>query len=339
MRTSPLENSGAAISSPKETQSLKVELPGENPLLPLNTNAKRMPQDPAAQTSNLPATWNTLKLAAITVAMLVLSSRLLGADAVRGSQDPARMKKRVEASFSELNSSGAGQGMIVGESSQVSIHCHWIPAGTFVMGGTLTDEKRHPVTLSRGFLMAETECTQAQWETVMGRNPSVFKGTNLPVDSVNWEQANQFCAALTEIHLKAGSIPEGWLWSLPTEAQWEYACRAGSTGDYAGKIDSLGWYDLNSGEKPHSVMEKAPNSWGLFDMHGNVWEWCADWYSDYSPLPATDPKGPAEGTNRVLRGGSWGNYDTNCRSANRFNVMPSDRNRNQGFRPILRRKD
>lgn len=271
--------------------------------------------------------------------MFVVSSRLLSAEPGKGSQDPVRIKKRIQAEFSQLKTSGAGQGMIVGESSQLSLHCHWIPAGTFVMGGTLSDEKRHPVTLSNGFLMAETECTQAQWEAVMGRNPSVFKGANLPVDSVNWEQANQFCATLTEIHLKAGLIPEGWVWSLPTEAQWEYACRAGSTGDYAGKINSLGWYDLNSGEKPHEVKEKEPNSWGLFDMHGNVWEWCSDWYADYSPLPATDPKGPAEGTNRVLRGGSWGNYDTNCRSANRFNVMPSDRNRNQGFRPILRRKD
>lgn len=267
--------------------------------------------------------------------LVFLASLGLVASAVAG-EVPRATRDRVNRGFSESQKSPPGARMIVGQGSRVSIPCHWIPAGTFVMGGTMNDEKRHSVTLSSGFFMAETECTQAQWQAVMATNPSFFKGTNLPVDSVTWPEANQFCILLTEMHRKEGVIPDGWLWSLPSEAQWEFACRAGSTGDYSGKIDSMGWYDLNSMEKPHVVGEQKPNSWGLFDMHGNVWEWCADWYAEYPGLAAKDPQGPEQGINRVLRGGSWSSYDTNCRSANRFNVMPSDRNRNHGFRAILR---
>jgi formylglycine-generating enzyme required for sulfatase activity len=216
-----------------------------------------------------------------------------------------------------------------------------IPAGTFLMGSPPGEadrqeiETQHQVTLTQGFWLGATDVTQAQWTTVMGTNPSHFKGETLPVLAAFWDNAMAFCQKLTERERAAGHLPEGYAFTLPTEAQWEYACRAGTTGAYAGDLDAMAWYAKNSGGTTHPVGTKEPNTWGLFDMHGNVWEWCADWYGSYPGGSATDPTGPASGSLRVLRGGSW-NFDAaSCRSALRYNFEPSFRFSSVGFRVAL----
>ncbi|HEY7545724.1 MAG TPA: bifunctional serine/threonine-protein kinase/formylglycine-generating enzyme family protein, partial [Blastocatellia bacterium] len=177
-----------------------------------------------------------------------------------------------------------------------------IPQGEFLMGsekGEGDEKPAHKVRISRPFEMGKYEVTQAQWEAVMGNNPSNFKGANLPVENVSWNDAQEFIQ-------KLNARNDGYVYRLPTEAEWEYACRAGSTGDYAGNLDEMAWHGSNSASKTHSVGQKKPNAWGLHDMHGNVWEWCMDWYLEnyYSQSPSADPPGPGTGSLRVSRGGS-----------------------------------
>ena len=176
--------------------------------------------------------------------------------------------------------------------------------------------------------MAKTEVTQAQWNAVMGNNPSNFKGDNLPVEQVSWNEAQDF---LEKLNAKIGNTDRGKM-MLPTEAQWEYACRAGELGPFSGgTIDEVAWYNDNSKGKTHPVGMKKSNAWGLYDMHGNVWEWCADWY-DAELEGGVDRSGPASGSDRVYRGGSW-NYDAyGCRAANRLNYSPSFSYNDGGFR-------
>ncbi len=197
-----------------------------------------------------------------------------------------------------------------------SYNFRYCPAGTFTMGSPTSeperysDETQHEVTLTRGFWMLETEVTQALWESVTGENPitsSRLKGQNKPVGNVNWEDCQEFIEKLNSL----GIAPAGLKFRLPTEAEWEYACRAGTRGPYAGSsLDSIGWYEGNSGDDNHDVGEKSPNAWGLYDMHGNVWEWCSDWFDfdTYDAASQTDPTGPSSGSNRVLRGGSWSSF-------------------------------
>jgi formylglycine-generating enzyme required for sulfatase activity len=212
-----------------------------------------------------------------------------------------------------------------------------IPAGRFTMGSASSevdrssDERQVEVSLSQPFWLAKTEVTQAQWEAVMGSNPSRLKGPNLPVENVSWEDAQAYLTKLNE----KGVLPDGWKFALPTEAQWEYACRAGEKGPYSGgTLDEVGWYGDNSGNQTHEVGQKKPNAWGLHDMHGNVWEWCADWYED-TLKGGADPAGPSSGVHRVRRGGSWG-YDASfCRAADRRRDYPGNRGNVLGFRPAL----
>ena len=194
------------------------------------------------------------------------------------------------------------------------------------------DEDQVQVTLTKGFWMAKTQVTQKQWVAIMGDNPSYFKGDNLPVESVSWNDAQEFLEKLNE---KIGNTDGGKM-VLPTEAQWEYACRAGETGPYSGgTIDQVAWYDGNSGSETNSVGTKKSNAWGLHDMHGNVWEWCADWYDD-SLSGGTDPSGASSGVFRVYRGGSWGNFFAAfCRAAFRGTFLPDRRDFYLGFRPAL----
>jgi formylglycine-generating enzyme required for sulfatase activity len=189
----------------------------------------------------------------------------------------------------------------------------WIEPGSFVMGSP-PEERRHKaegpqthVTLSTGFWLGRTEVTQRQYESVIGTNPSTFKavGSDAPVERVSWIDAMKFCEVLNERERTAGRLPEGYAYTLPTEAQWEYACRAGTTGDYAGDPGDMAWYDENSGATTHVVALKEPNAWGLYDMSGNVLEWCFDWYGDYPGGKVTDPTGPRHGHYRIARGGSW----------------------------------
>ncbi len=181
------------------------------------------------------------------------------------------------------------------------------------------EKPQHRVRITKPFYLGKYLVTQEQWEAVMGNNPSHFKGPKNPVEMVSWDDCQQF---LGKLNAKAGS--GAGKFQLPTEAQWEYACRAGSKtkycfGDDESKLGEYAWYDANSGNKTHPVGEKKPNAWGLYDMHGNVWEWCQDWWKDgyYKESRVDDPTGAATGSSRVLRGGSWGNPARGCRSADR----------------------
>jgi len=212
----------------------------------------------------------------------------------------------------------------------------YIPAGQFVMGSA-TDEKGreeeetpHKVTLGKAFYMGVTEVTQVQWKAVMGQRRGGFEGDALPVEEVSWKDATAFCEKL--------SAATGRKCRLPTEAEWEYACRAGAAGRFSGsdKLDDLSWFDDNSEEKTHPVGTKKPNAWGLYDMHGNVAEWCADYYAvPYSLKETTDPTGPAQGSARVVRGGSWSSFERGCRCASRMNLNPAHQMKTVGFRVVL----
>ena len=202
-----------------------------------------------------------------------------------------------------------------------------IPAGTFVMGserGPFEHERpAHEVTISQPFCLGKCPVTQEQWQALMAGDPSRFQGAKHPVDGVSWEKARDFCGKL--------SARTGQTVRLPTEAEWEFACRASSTTDYCfgDSEDSLaeyGWFEGNSAGATHAVGEKKPNAWGLHDMHGNVWEWCQDWYDPnyYADSPRVDPQGPAESrlSAHVLRGGSWSVEARYCRSATRGGDFP-----------------
>jgi formylglycine-generating enzyme required for sulfatase activity len=213
----------------------------------------------------------------------------------------------------------------------------WCPPGAFLMGSPASeadrsnDETQHRVTLTKGFWMAKTETTQGQWESVMGDNPSHFKGMDLPVETVSWDDVQGWLVKMNERH----PLPAGWKWELPTEAQWEYACRAGTETAFAGDFDEMAWYSGNSGSKTNPVGTKQANDWGLHDMHGNVWEWCRDWYGDYPSGVASDPQGSAAGSFRVRRGGGWFNDPLNCRSACRNRSTPDGRYLSIGFRVVV----
>jgi formylglycine-generating enzyme required for sulfatase activity len=215
-----------------------------------------------------------------------------------------------------------------------------VPAGSFTMGADKNFENadddetpQHRVSISKPFYLGTYEVTQAQWTAVMGNNPSKFKGRSNPVEQVSWDDIRIFIQRLNQ---KEGHAR----YRLPTEAEWEYAARAGTTGAYSfgDDEDSLGryaWYEGNSGEKTHPVGQKQPNAWGLYDMHGNVYEWVQDWYGNYSSSSVTDPKGPSSGSLRVYRGGGWRSPARYCRAALRGSNSPGRRDVGLGFRLAL----
>ncbi|MBI5766755.1 MAG: formylglycine-generating enzyme family protein [Verrucomicrobia bacterium] len=221
--------------------------------------------------------------------------------------------------------------------AQPTLPLVWIAPGTFWMSGTHGAGDDTEVTLTRGYWLGQTEVTQAQWQGVIEDNPLPFftRGSDRPVETVAWDMAMIFCTKLTERERSAGRLPPGYAYTLPTEAQWEYACRAGTTGPFAGEIDALAWHEGNSGGQTHPVGQKRPNAWGLYDMHGNVQEWCADWFGAYPGGQVNDPTGPALGQYRVLRGGGWAGSTGSCRSAFRLFVQPASGNRVLGFRLAL----
>ena len=219
----------------------------------------------------------------------------------------------------------------------------WCPPRVFLMGSPEDEEERGEnenqvqVQISKGFWMARTTVTQGQWEVIMDSNPSCYKGPNRPVESVSWQDALEFCKKLNDVE----QLPSSYHYALPTEAQWEHACRAGENGPYwGGSLDEVGWYrgvswyGYNSAGGTNPVCQKKPNAWGLHDMHGNVYEWCADWYDD-TLLGGTDPKGPSSGVYRVARGGSWFISASRCRAAFRYGIYPGYRDDGLGFRPAL----
>jgi len=227
---------------------------------------------------------------------------------------------------------------------ELNLQMAYIRPGTFTMGSPASESGRSSdegpqtqVTLTEGYWLGKTEVTQAQWEALMESIPSKFMGPDRPVEQVFWSDAMEFCRKLTERERSAGRLPEGYEYTLPTEAQWEYACRAGTTGQYGGdgNLDDMGWYRQNSGNTTHPVGQKQANAWGLYDMHGNVWEWCLDWYGNYPGGSVRDPTGPASGTGRVGRGGGWGSYAIGCRSAFRSGGVSGYRFNGLGFRLAL----
>ena len=202
--------------------------------------------------------------------------------------------------------------------------------------GTFKREEQQ-VTLTKPFYIGKNEVTQAQWQFVMGNNPAKFKGSDFPVVCVSWNDAMEFCKKLNDL----GLAPAGYQFSLPSEAQWEYAARGGNKRrgyEYSGSNDikEVAWYDGNSGSQTHPVREKQPNELGLYDMSGNVWEWCFDWYGgDYGGGAVIDPQGPQNGSYRVVRGGSWCSNASGCRVASRGGNFPSRRDYFYGFRLAL----
>ena len=217
----------------------------------------------------------------------------------------------------------------------------YVSGGTFTMGATSEqgsdayywEQPAHSVTLS-GYYIGKYEVTQALWKAVMGSNPSSFKGDNLPVENVSWNDVQKFLRKLNAM--------TGKRYRLPTEAEWEFAARGGNSSrgyKYSGSnsIGNVAWYDGNSSDRTHAVGTKSPNELGIYDMSGNVYEWCQDWYSSsyYGSSPRTNPKGPNSGSNRVRRGGSWGHDAGRCRVLSRSGYSPVHRDNSLGFRLAL----
>ncbi len=227
----------------------------------------------------------------------------------------------------------------------------WINPGSYTMGSPIFEQDRAldegpqtAITFTQGFWMGQFQVSQAEYLAITGVNPSSFAGDlNRPVETVSWLDATNYCARLTAAEKLAGRLPAGYAYRLPTEAEWEYGARAGTTTrfsygddpDYSG-LANYCWYGSNSGDTTHPVGQKLPNPWGLYDMHGNVWEWCLDWYSpSYLGGFLIDPLSGLLGSERVVRGGSWKGLNRFCRSASRSSGDPAVPGPNVGFRVVL----
>jgi formylglycine-generating enzyme required for sulfatase activity len=264
------------------------------------------------------------------------------------SKPQAGPQVALQSPVSARTSSGAKEGQ-AWTVPDLNLEMAYIRPGSFTMGSENGNDNEKPltqVTLTQGYWLGKTEVTQAQWEALMGTTvaqqrdkagpelPLWSQGPGYPMYYVNWDDATEFCRKLTKRERAAGRLPEGYEYQLPTEAQWEYACRAGTTGDYAGNLDAMAWYAQNSGNTIHPVAEKRANAWGLHDMHGSVGEWCADWNGNYPGGSVSDPTGPASGGLHLSRGGGWNSIAAYCRSASRW-LDPGIRFCNQGFRLAL----
>ncbi len=227
----------------------------------------------------------------------------------------------------------------------------WIEPGECTMGSPPDEvgrflDKEEPQThviLTRGYWMGRYEVTQGEYEDVVGFNPSLFKGDRQrPVEDVTWFNAVDFCTRLTAKEREAGNLPEGFEYRLPTEAEWEYAARAGTTNRFSYGDDpdyrllgNYAWYTGNSGLRTHPVGQKLPNPWGIYDLHGNVFEWGLDWFGQLPGGTVIDPQGPESGTDRIIRGGYWDSVPAFCRSAMRVHFIPTVRISYLGFRVVL----
>ena len=253
-----------------------------------------------------------------------------GKEAEARAKEKAKARAKAEAEAEELLRNG-----VVTLPGDVQLKMIKVEPGSFRMGSE-NEEPVHQVTLTKPYYLGETEVTQAQWRAVMGNNSSRFQGDSRPVECVSWNDAMAFCKKLND----QGKAPEGWKFTLPTEAQWEYAARGGNRSrgyTYSGSNDvgEVAWYGNNSGRETHAVRQKEANELGLYDMTGNVYEWCLDWFGSYSSSAVTDPQGPQSGSGRVLRGGSWVSYAQYCHVAQRSNYDPDYRYYYFGFRLAL----
>jgi formylglycine-generating enzyme required for sulfatase activity len=274
---------------------------------------------------------------------VLLMTLLLVAVVGCGNSDTSPDEQAVQPEADTSESTQAGDPLV----NSIGMKFLQIPSGTFTMG---ENDEAHQVTLTKGFELGVYEVTQEQYEKLMGKTPSEFKGKQNPVEKVSWDDAVKFCRKLSELPEEKAA---GYAYRLPTEAEWEYACRAETktTYSFGDSVDSLGdyaWYNKNSGDPAggswvpedtvnnttHPVGVKKPNPWGLYDMHGNVWEWCQARYGDYPSGSTTDPTGPAKGSDRVFRGGSWMNFSDGCSSANRRARAPDLRAPHLGFRVL-----
>ncbi len=236
-------------------------------------------------------------------------------------------------------------GMKPGERQTITVNnvefaFRWCPAGSFIMGSPESeknryeDEIQHEVVFTKGFWILETEVTQRMYQAIRKVNPSNFKGETLPVDTVTWQETMDFAQELSRLT----NLSEKTGFTLPTEAQWEYACRAGSSGPYYGKLEEIAW----SGEEresgtTHSVGIKKPNAWGIHDMHGNLWEWCLDAYREVTKNKEVDPffSDVTKSGVRIDRGGCWDSTPDYCRSAHRGSYEPDRKSTFVGFRIVL----
>lgn len=277
-------------------------------------------------------------------------------EAIRNSSDPqdfkdylaafpngahaaiARTKiRQLEAAKMMPTNSPATSGRNLSSSykNQTGIEFVLIPPGSFMMGsnnGEADEKPAHQVTINYSFYMGKYEVTKEQLASVMGYDASYLEDCgNCPAVHVSWRGAQEFISKLNQMN-------DGYTYRLPTEAEWEYACRAGTTGDYAGELKEMAWFRDNSGKRTHAVGQKQPNPWGLADMHGNVWEWCEDWYHETyygAPTDATAWLSGGEQKYRVLRGGSWNSFGSDLRSANRdFRYAPDVQFDYSGFRVV-----
>ncbi len=278
--------------------------------------------------------------ACLYLLLIVLASPAYGAEPARASapfaSDKASAHQQAWAKHLEIP---------VQATNSIGMKLSLVPPGQFSMGSPpkeewhRDDEVLHRVTITNPFYIATTEVTQRQWKALFGTNPSFCTGDDLPVETVTWEQAAEFCRKL--------SLKEGMKYRLPTEAEWEYACRAGTTTPFhTGETISTDQANYNGNhtyangrkgqfrEETSAAGSFSPNAWGVHDMHGNVWEWCADWYGEYPKDDATDPTGPATGDRRIFRGGCWMNFPAVCRSATRAKVIPLSWHFHLGFRVV-----
>jgi formylglycine-generating enzyme required for sulfatase activity len=266
----------------------------------------------------------------------VLACALLGACAAEKSM-PQWDGKESTAAYAQR--AGLAPTLTLDLGDGIKMELVLVPAGKFLMGSPETEKQRNPnegpqheVTISKAFYMGKYVVTLEQYQKITGVNPNHFKGPNVPVEQISWFDARDFCVKLSAVC--------GRTVRLPTEAEFEYACRAGSTtayyfGDDETKLGDYAWYGSNSNKMMHPVGEKKPNAWGLYDMHGNVWEWCQDLYEEYPAGPVTDPQGATQGTLRDLRGGGWGNNAAHSRSAHRGAHDPDHRGDPRGCRVVV----
>lgn len=313
-----------------------------------------------------------IKFSAVMVGMILCLSCIVYAQVVRDLGDEKKLK-RSDVSVAGNVDISSGKEYTIKLGNDVELEMIWVAGGSFDMGSNSSDaysneQPVHRVTLD-GYWIGKYEVTQAQYKTIMGANPSMWKGDTFPVEKVNWNDCREF---IREINSRTGSL--GITFSLPTEAQWEYAARGGAKSrgyKYSGSddLDDVAWYISNSGDKylsnsimeglakaskweeyrakrdeshckTHIVGQKQFNELGLYDMSGNVWEWCADWYDSkyYSKSPKRNPENSTLASVRVLRGGSWFSHSRHCRSAYRYGYGPDGRGRRSGFRLVAVRK-
>ena len=286
-----------------------------------------------------------LKASAPSNLQITLMKESIGAGIVNQQQSENQQLSNTYVASSSNNSSGSpsvasgSNAISIPVKDGISIEMVKVEAGTFMMGATSEmkdpynmEKPVHQVTLTNDYYMGKYEVTQALWEAVMGRNPSEYKGDNLPVEQVSWNDCQEFISKLNSL--------TGRKFRLPTEAEWEYAARGGKKSrgyQYSGNsnISDVAWYDGNSGSKPHPVGTKQANELGIYDMSGNVWEWCLDWHGSYSSSSQTNPTGAVSGSSRVFRGGCWCGIARSCRLSYRSYYTPVYRNNGLGLRLAL----